>query len=217
MEKFHNRAKLLAEDGKAYLREPVHFPKTDLELFFDLEADPLGNICYLHGFIERRSGDNTSERFIHFFADEPGELGEKQAFADAWLYLQDCQPCTIFYYSKYERTIYRKLGEKYPDDCTEEEIEALFSPERAIDLYSDVVLKVTEWPTRDFSIKTLADCLGFEWRDTHPSGAASVEWFHRWIETGDPLIRQRILEYNEDDCRAIRVLRDAITNLPVIS
>jgi predicted RecB family nuclease len=31
----------------------------------------------------------------------------------------------------------------------------------------------------DHSIKTLAKYLGFDWRDTHPSGAAAVEWFDR--------------------------------------
>ena len=80
-----------------------------------------------------------------------------------------------------------------------------------------MVLKATEWPTRDLSIKTLARYLGFAWRDIHPSGAASIEWFHRWIETGDPAVRQRILDYNEDDCRATRVLRDALPGLPVMT
>jgi predicted RecB family nuclease len=73
-----------------------------------------------------------------------------------------------------------------------------------------VVLKATEWPTRDFSLKTLAKFLGFVWRDTHPSGAASIEWFDRWVETRGDSIRQRILDYNEDDCRATRVLLDCI-------
>ena len=62
----------------------------------------------------------------------------------------------------------------------------LFDPEGAVDLYYDVVLKATEWPTRDFSIKTLATHLGFKWRDSHPSGAASIEWFHRWVESDRP-------------------------------
>ena len=96
------------------------------------------------------------------------------------------------------------------------EIEDLFDPKTAIDLYNDVVKKVTEWPTWDYSIKTLSKYLGFSWRDSNPSGAASIEWFHRWVETGDPAIRQRVLDYNEDDCRATRVLRDAIEKLPVI-
>ena len=79
-----------------------------------------------------------------------------------------------------------------------------------MDLYFDMVLPATEWPTRDYSIKTLAKFLGFQWRDTHPSGTASIEWFHRWVESGDLVIRQRILDYNEDDCRATRVLLDGV-------
>lgn len=45
------------------------------------------------------------------------------------------------------------------------------------------------------------------------SGAASIEWFHRWVETGDTEIRQRILDYNENDCRATLVLKDAVNLL----
>ena len=45
----------------------------------------------------------------------------------------------------------------------------------------------------------------------HPSGAASIEWFDKWIKTGDPDLKQRILDYN--DCRATRVLLDGIRGL----
>ena len=214
LEKFHARARLLATpDGKPYLRAPVSFPVAELELFFDVEVDPMRDVCYLHGFVERRGGDSGTEQFIHFFGAEPTPEAEERAFVGAWRYLQASQPCAIYYYSKYERTIYRKLRNKYPHVCSEADIEALFDPARAIDLYCGVVLKATEWPTRDFSIKTLAKYLGFEWRDTHPSGAASIEWFDRWVTTRDPAIRQRILDYNEDDCRATRVLLDGIRAL----
>jgi predicted RecB family nuclease len=213
LEKFHARAKLLASDGKAYLRAPVHLPAASLEIFFDIEVDPMRDVCYLHGFVERRGGDTGTERFVAFFSDEATPEGEEESFAGAWRYLQASQPCAIYYYSKYERTLYRKLQRKYPHVCTEAEVEALFDPTRTIDLYFDVVLKATEWPTRDFSIKTLAKYLGFKWRDVHPSGAASIEWFDRWITTRDPAIRQRILDYNEDDCRATRVLLDGIRAL----
>ena len=212
--KFHTRAKLLStKDAKPVLRAPVQFPAHDRELFFDIEVDPMRDICYLHGFVERKDRNNTTETFVAFFADECTPESEKAAFADAWNYMRSKRPCAIYYYSKYERTIYRKLQEKYPDVCSGEEIEELFDPSHAIDLYNDVVKKATEWPTWDFSLKTLATYLGFKWRDTHPSGAASIEWFDRWIKTGDPAIRQRILDYNEDDCRATRLLLDGIHNL----
>jgi predicted RecB family nuclease len=138
---------------------------------------------------------------------------EKDASARGYAYLKAAQPAVIYCHSKYERTIHRKLQARFPDVCSADDVEALFHPTRAIDLYSDIVAKLTEWPTRDHSIKTLAKYLGFTWRDTHPSGAASIEWFHRWTQSGDPAIKQRILDYNEDDCRATRVLLDGLRAL----
>ena len=74
----------------------------------------------------------------------------------------------------------------------EDDIEDLFHPSQLVALYYDVVKKATEWPTRDHSIKTLAKFLGLSWRDTHPSGAALIEWFDRWIQTGDTAIKQHL-------------------------
>ena len=51
--------------------------------------------------------------------------------------------------------------------------------------------------------------------DTDPSGPASVEWFNRWVATGNSTHRERIIVYNEDDCRAMRVLVDALREIRV--
>jgi predicted RecB family nuclease len=210
-------AMLKASPPKPYLREAVTLNVFPVELFFDVEVDPLRGICYLHGFVERHNGDSATERFVFFFAEEPIPEAERDAFTAAFDYLAAHSDAAIYYYSKYERTIYRRLQQKYPDICTPEDVERLFESPQAIDLYGDVVLKATEWPTRDHSIKTLAKYLGFTWRDTHPSGAASVEWFDRWCRERKPEIRQRILDYNEDDCRATRILLDGIRNLTGLS
>jgi uncharacterized protein len=219
LHKLHARAQLVSagDQARPYLRKAIDLPLHDVEVFFDIEVDPLREHTYLHGFIERHHQNSATERYITFFADQPTAEAERTAFAQAIAYLQQHASSKVYYYSKYERTIYRKLQTTYPDVCSAEDIEAIFSPERAIDLYFDVVLKATEWPTRDYSLKTLAKYLGFIWRDTHPSGAASIEWFHRWVESADPTIKQRILDYNEDDCIATRVLLDGIRRLPVRS
>jgi predicted RecB family nuclease len=211
---FHARAALIkASPPKPYLRAPVILDLAPLALFFDIEVDPLRDIFYLHGFVERRDGDNATERFVAFFAEEATPAAEREAFAAALDYLAARTEAVIYYYSKYERISYRKLQQRYPDICTPEDVERLFERPRAVDLYGDVVTKATEWPTRDQSIKTLAKYLGFEWRDTHPSGAASIEWFDRWCRERKPDVRQRILDYNEDGCRATRVLLDGIRSL----
>jgi predicted RecB family nuclease len=191
----------------------VTLPQSQVEIFFDIEIDPLRGYCYLHGMLERRDGDNRTERFHAFFASDPSEAAEREAFAGAWNYLCDRQAATVYYYSKFERTIWRALQRKCPDVCTSEDIETLFSSARSVDLYHNVVQKATVWPTRDHSIKTLAKYLGFKWRDVDPSGASSVQWFDLWVRTGDPAIRQRIVDYNHDDCAATRVLLDGVRKL----
>lgn len=212
--KFHDRARLLVQKNpKPYLRQPVSIPVTETELFLDIEVDPMRDICYLHGFVVRRAQDNATEQFIAFFANDPTAEAEKAAFGESIAFIRANPNASIFYYSKYERTLYRKLQIKYPEICTADEIEEIFDPRRAVDLYYDVVKAATEWPTNDHSIKTLAKFLGFAWRDTHPSGAASIEWFDQWVQKRDPAMKQRILDYNEDDCRATRVLLDGIRQL----
>jgi predicted RecB family nuclease len=216
LQKFKVRAQLLVDpDARPYCTVMPNLPQSAVELFFDIEVDPMRDICYLHGFVERRNGDNSTEMFSPFMAETPTPEEEEKAFARAWEYVQSRQPCAIYFYSKYERTWWKKLQQRYPSVATEADINAMFESAMAADLYFDVVRKCTEWPTRDHSIKTLAYYLGFKWRDTSPSGADSIEWYHRWIESGDPTIRQRILDYNEDDCVATRVLLDGIRGLEV--
>lgn len=56
LKKFHTRARLLSTKGsKPVLHTAVQLPGDDLELFFDIEVDPMRGICYLHGFVERRA------------------------------------------------------------------------------------------------------------------------------------------------------------------
>lgn len=214
LRKFQSRALMLSTPGaQPVLTAPISLMRNPRELFFDIEVDPLRDLCYLHGIVERLNGDNKTERFVAFFADEETADAERQAFADAFAYLTADPNAVIYYWSKYERTRYRVLQAKYPDVCTVVEIEALFEPGRAIDLLYDIVTKSTEWPTHDRSIKTLAKFLGFNWRDTHPSGAASIQWFDEWVSLRDPAMKQRILDYNEDDCIATRVVLDGILDL----
>ena len=210
--KFHARAQLLSTpDAHPYLKGVVNLPVATNEIYFDIEADPMRDIIYLHGFVERHHGQPATAKFIPFFAEGINSAQEEAVFAQAWNYISEkVQDSVIYYYSKYERTAYRKLAEKYPAVCSIAEIDTLFELPVMVDLYFDVVKKNTEWPTYDQSIKTLAQYLGFKWRDKDPSGAASIEWYNRWIETNDSAIKQRILDYNEDDCLATGIVVDGI-------
>lgn len=215
--RFAERAKLLREPAAGpYARAPLPLVRSPREFFLDVEADPLaGDVVYLHGVLERTStADTSSERFHAFFADDP-DRGERDAFEGVMTLLRSDPAAPVFVYSAYERTSFRNLQSRYQDVCAAEEIEALFDPSRTIDLLTAIVRPLTEWPVSDRSIKTLARLCGFEWRDTDPSGANSIEWYRTWQRTGDAAVRERIVRYNEDDVIATRVLLDALIALPV--
>lgn len=218
LRKFQARARLhhAGTAARPYLTAPVDdLPRPALELYFDIEDDPLRDIVYLHGFVVRERGDNATECYAAFWAQQPTDAAERDAFAGAWRFMQQHRDALVVYYSKHERTKYRKLAEKHPGICSVDEVDALFTLPRSVDLYFDVVRGGSEWPTTDFSVKTLAKYLGFAWRDTDPSGASSIEWYDQWARERDPAVRQRLLDYNEDDCRAMRVVLDAVRGMEV--
>ncbi|MEO8308404.1 MAG: TM0106 family RecB-like putative nuclease [Pseudomonadota bacterium] len=209
LRRFQRRAALqVATDSAPYLTNFTAWPVAPVELFFDIETDPMRDLCYLHGFVIREKGV-AGERFHAVFAEDLSPAAERDAFADAMALLRQFPDAVVVHYSKYERTQYLKLAHRYPEVATETEIRQLFAAPRALDLYERVRAD-SEWPTHDYSVKTLAKYCGFDWRDPDPSGASSIEWFDQWAKSADPALRQRLLDYNEDDCRAMRVVLDAM-------
>ena len=108
LQKFHDRAKLTKTKGaKPYLTQPVQLPRIETELFFDIEVDPMRDLCYLHGFVERRNGDKTTEKYLAFFANNISKSEEERAFTEAWNYILKNKPCMVYYY----KNIYSKKGD----------------------------------------------------------------------------------------------------------
>lgn len=212
---FVKRAHLLKNpELGAYLKRPVELPTAEWEIFFDIEDDPFSGLCYLHGFLERRAGSGE-ETYTGFFIEALDAKSERELFARALAYLRSRPDRVLYYYSPHERTIWRQLQKRFPDVANAAEIEAIFDTVRSVDLLYRVVNTASEWPTHNHTIKSLATRLGFQWRDENPSGAASIEWFARWADSRDETYKSRLLRYNEDDCRATRVLLDGIRRLPV--
>ena len=211
MTKALRRADVQYNLKKPVLLEPVSFPVVSYELFFDIEDDPTQEFVYLHGVYERK-GEEV--RFLDFTATELSNEAEKDAWTRFWTYIKSLpvNDFSVYYYSPHEKTTYKKLQKKYPDVISAEEVLEFFDSPNVIDLYK-VVLKSTDWPLSSYSLKAIAVHLGFQWRDESPSGALSIQWFNEYMEKRDPEMLKRILEYNEDDCKATMVLKDGIEKL----
>lgn len=209
LQKIKQRALIISKTKKAVIYPPINLPKTSYELYFDIEDDPTQGFVYLHGVYERSP---KGERFIPFVAKKFTREDEKTAWKEFIKYIHSLPQdnFSLYYYSQHEKTNYKKLQKQYPDVISEEDVQKLFENDNSIDLYS-IIYKSTDWPLSSYSLKDIAVYLGFKWRDETPSGALSIQWYNEYLKTNDEKIMQRILEYNEDDCKATMVVKDYLS------
>lgn len=205
--KMFARGRLMKSGGDPVLYARYDLPEVGTELFFDIETDPTQDFVYLHGFWVR---DRDGERFQHFTATEISPENEREFWKRSLDFMLsfDADDVAVYYYSAYEKTTYRQLQRKYPEVITEADLESLFARPNVIDLYTDFIFKSTDWPLGSYGIKAIAQYLGFRWRDETPSGALSIQWFNEYLTTGNEALLERVLEYNEDDCKATMIVKD---------
>ena len=203
-EKALRRMKVRAQvllDGRPRIQPGYVFPDCQQEIYFDIEDDPTQGTTYLFGLFIREK--NFEPRFEYFLARDPQD--EEETVRAFWEFLASTGRRTYYVYSHKERTSLKHLMERYQLD------QKVFEQyvEQEYDLYSDLIVNYSDWPTFSYSIKHIAKMVGFRWRDPDPSGANSIAWYNDYLRMPTQAdLLERILRYNEDDCRAMLAIKD---------
>jgi predicted RecB family nuclease len=193
------RAQVVLE-GKPRFRAGYSFPLVETEIYFDIEDDPTRGVTYLYGLLEFTKGQKSQYRY--FLAAQPED--EDRTIRAFWEYLRKVHDVTFYVYSHKERTTLKKLMEKYKLDSSVYEKYVCSE----YDLYQKLVVDHSDWPTFSYGIKFIAGQIGFKWRDPDPSGVNSIVWYNDYLaDRSRRDILDRLLRYNEDDCRAMVVLK----------
>ena len=185
----------------------LRFPEKTTEIFLDLEGtdqpgheDELVQVDYLIGTLIRKDGKEEYKPFIaHRLEDEEAMFREFMEF------MRTQQDYVIYHWHNYERWHIAKLGEKH---SLEEEVERLLLP-HMIDLHR-MATKAVVFSTYSNGLKDIADYLGFKWRHEDINALDAIAYYLKY--QNDPARYkdklQAIVDYNEDDCLATRVVRD---------
>lgn len=201
--------------------EQMGCASADVEVDVDMES--YDNATYLWGATVhlRRPVDGVAAGYFSFA--EWGELNadsETANFARFWRWLSELQlrcdqagrsfAAYCFWAQAEDGAMNRAVLYPLDDGPTMADLERFrhAEPSRWIDLHDVAKRQVqTEGP---LGLKKLARAGGFTWRDENPSGEASMFWYEiaRSHRDDAAIFRQRLLDYNEDDCRATRALRD---------
>ncbi|HHP7230121.1 MAG TPA: TM0106 family RecB-like putative nuclease [Xenococcaceae cyanobacterium] len=189
---------------KAMVRADYNFqqllPTSPIELYFDIEAEPDRQIDYLLGVLLVDRRQNT-QQFYPFLAEHPTE--EASIWQQFCEFVSSYPDAKIFHFSEYEIETIKRLARLY--DSPQFSIKLLLS--RFVDLHYWVT-KTAILPVESYSLKSLANWLGFEWREAQGSGDQSVCWYDSWLSTQDRTFLEAILSYNEDDCYATYHLKN---------
>ena len=154
---------------------------------------------------------------------EWGELtedAESKIFQEFWEWFSDIrEKCAkqgktvagyCFWAQAEDGAMNRAVENPLPGGPTSADLQSFRSqkPSQWIDMHDIAKQQIqTEGP---LGLKQLAVAAGFKWRDENPSGEASMLWYEVAVKDTQEghASRKRLLEYNEDDCRATKALRD---------
>lgn len=187
----HMQARALFTGEVSVLR-PIDLPPSHQCIVVDIESDPLRDSDYLFGVLVVE-GDKAE--YHSFLAKDPQD--EEQAWNAFVAFIRSYIGYPIYHYGWSEQDIFRRLGEKYH---TDPEVLSLLEDQGV-----DILVRLRDsviFPLSFYSLKDIAQYLGFSWRREDASGLNSVLWYETWLNKHDETALKDVVMYNEDDVRA---------------
>ena len=195
--------------GKPVVIKKPRFRKAKIEIFFDLETakedEELGvkeASNYLFGMLIR----NGKEKFIPIVAKSLKH--EKQALYEFLNYIKKLDDYVLYVYTSYEKGQFERMFDQYKVPKNMQNLVW----DHLDDLY-DHVIGCVIFPTIGNGLKNVAKFLGFKWRQTDVTGSESMAMYLEYEKTKDKKILQKIIDYNEDDVVASRVVKDWLEHI----
>ncbi|WP_051461607.1 TM0106 family RecB-like putative nuclease [Tomitella biformata] len=199
--------------------DEVAVPRADVEVDVDMESyQEFG--AYLWGTFTTSDGVDAGYRPFVTWDPLPTE-DEARSFAEFWTWLMRMLEDTVgrgrtFAAYCYSQNAENKwlLGsarrfEGRPGIPPLREVQDFIESEHWVDVFQYVGEHFVS--PHGKGLKVLARYAGFDWRDAEASGEASMTWYRAAVGYDGPVDdtqRARLLEYNEDDVRATKILRE---------
>ena len=197
---------------KPVLRAPGHFPPPIKKhnLYFDFEATETFtkenvSFVYLIGI-----WDKEADKYVSFVAKTPEE--EIKIFEQFYEYVKEPQDTALYHWTEYEVRKMRKMAQENKQDA--DKLNLLIS--LCYDL-KVAVNKAFYLPAPSFSLKAAAPTFGFKWRQDDCGAMDSMVYFTNWLQTGDASLLNKVLMYNEDDCKAMLFLEEKLKTAEVLT
>ncbi|MDG3014274.1 TM0106 family RecB-like putative nuclease [Speluncibacter jeojiensis] len=198
--------------------DAVSVARADVEVDVDMESYQEHG-AYLWGTLTTIDGvDHGYRPFVTW--DPLPTTDEARSFAQFWEWLMDVRATAAADGKTFAAYCYSKMAENrwligsaqrfagMPGIPALAEVQAFIASPQWVDVYEAVSSQFV--CPNGKGLKKIAPIAGFSWRDAEAGGEASMGWYREAVGyDGAPDLtqRERLLEYNEDDVLATRMLR----------
>jgi predicted RecB family nuclease len=206
-QQFHHnfalQALALREKKVHVLGEPaLKLPRT--QVYFDIEGVPDRGVYYLIGAL---IVTGQFQQYHCFWADD--ENDQVAIFVQFAALLAEMSDWSLFHYGNYEVKALRRMLPRLPQPC-QETLRVILA--NSVNVLS-IVTSHVYFPTTSNGLKDVAGFLGFSWTSTEASGLKSVVWREQWEEAREEGLKEKLREYNSDDCSALRWVTEFIASI----
>jgi predicted RecB family nuclease len=194
--------------GTTVCTKPVVFPTKDVEIFLDFEDidellyydNPL-TIDYLIGVVVR----TEKTEYIPFLAH--GLNGEREMFNQFIDWLLNQKNYVIYHFSPHDSIHFKNLAKRY--ELSKTDMSTILKNMRDVKKTCEASCI---FPTYRDDLKSLAGFFCYHWKHKDVNANECTALYLQHVE--DPCRNdyklQKILDYNEDDCRALMHLKDQL-------
>jgi predicted RecB family nuclease len=193
---------LAIRDKQVFVSSVPAFTIEPVSIYLDIEGIPERRFNYIIGALVCTE---TSAVHHSFWAD--GLYQEIEIFRSFLGLVRTFDQFRVFHYGAYETTVLKRMRSL---------IQESESIDRVLECSTNILSLIygrIYFPVYSNSLKHIAPFLGYAWADHPVSGISSMVWRRQWEISANPDLKERLLNYNRDDCAALKVVTDFVHGL----
>ena len=186
---------LSLREEKVHVNGQPKMPLSDTRIYVDIEGDPGRDLYYLIGVLADVGGHSA---YHSFWANE--ECDQAEIVEQFARFMNRFSGYRLYHYGSYDIRALKTMRSQVAA-CNLESFDRCI--ENAVNILP-IIYHHFYFPVYSNSLKDVAHSLGFRWACANPNAQQTIVWRHRWEQSKNDRLKKQLLDYNQDDCLALR-------------
>ena len=195
---------LALRENSIYVHNLPDMQDAETKVYYDIESLPHRNFYYLIGAL---ICSPKTTKYRYFWANENKD--QEKVIIDFIQYFQEITNCRFYHYGSYDVNALKKIKGKLEEQPTLD-LEKIIN--NSVNVLSSIYPHVY-FPTYSNKLKDISKILDCNWSAHNSSGINSIVWREKWEAGQEPIYKERLIQYNQEDCKALKAICDFLVKI----